>query len=358
VLALVGVVAMTRIEFEYDFRKLRTELSPQTRELGDTIRRVFGGARDPVVFLARDLGETDEIVGILGERMKAGGTPLIEAVRSVRDLVPADQPERLRIIAGIGELVAKMEAFAGPEDRERIARYRDMLGERGVSVPDIPENMKSRFLGLAGTEGNLVYVLHRVPLGDTRGGAELLSQIGTIQGKDTVWRGASEAVVVNDLVRIMKEDSTWVIPLSGLAVFLVLLSDFRSVRRVVITLIPLVAGLFWMLALMWMGGLRFNLYNMVVLPSMIGICVDSGVHICHRCLELPNEPVTNALRYTRGAVAMSSFTAMISFGSMVFGVHRGLASLGLLAVLGLGCTFVASTVVFPAFLDRYRTLLT
>jgi predicted RND superfamily exporter protein len=112
-------------------------------------------------------------------------------------------------------------------------------------------------------------------------------------------------------------------------------------------------GFAWMFALMWLLGMKLNLYNMVMLPSMVGIGIDSGVHVYHRFLENGKIPFLEAMRSTNGALAVSALTTMIGFGSMSFSVHAGLASLGSLALLGLGCTLVAATAVFPLLLQSF-----
>jgi predicted RND superfamily exporter protein len=56
------------------------------------------------------------------------------------------------------------------------------------------------------------------------------------------------------------------------------------------------------------------------------------------------------LRHTGRAILISSLTTMIGFGSLALASHRGLASLGLLLLLGVGSCLVASLVVLPNLL--------
>lgn len=53
---------------------------------------------------------------------------------------------------------------------------------------------------------------------------------------------------------------------------------------------------------------------------------------------------------TRRAVFVTAMTTMIGFGSLLTASHRGLASLGLLMLLGSAAGLVAALVVLPALL--------
>jgi predicted exporter len=247
-----------------------------------------------------------------------------------------------------------MAGFVDGEEAERIDEYRQMLPRRPIGLDDLPDNIRSRFLGLEAGDGNLVFVLHDVRLSDTARAAELVADTRTIRAGGQSWQGASEATVINDLLRVMKEDSAVAIPLAMLGAFLVLALDMRSARRAMVPLLPLVVGLCWLAAVMWLTGFRLNLYNMVMLPAMVGIGVDSGIHLYHRFLEdvAGNRPDggREQLDSTNGAVAMSAVTTMVAFGSMSLSAHGGLASLGWLALLGLGAVLLSATTVFSLLL--------
>ena len=302
------------------------------------------------MFLAGDLDEAAQIESALREPLMIDPNSVpYRAVVSVLDLVPRDQTGRLAVIARIRQRVATMHPFARGDDAARVDRLEHLLVDKPVTIEDLPANLRWRFFGEPGTAGNFVFVLHDVPLNDTRQAAVLVDAVRTVQGPGGEWHAASDAIVVADLLRIMKADSVRAITLAALAVFLVLAVNFRSIRRAAIASVPLALGLLWMIALMWSLGIRLNFYNMVVFPSLLGMGVDAGIHVYHRYLEAPAEPLSS-LGPTGSAVAVSSLTTMIAFGSMMASMHQGLASLGRLAVVGLACILVAATVVFPALL--------
>jgi hypothetical protein len=351
---VIGAISIAGLEFETDFTNLQTRLPADSRALKDTVRTVLAGRLRPVVLRADNLEETLEIEAILKGRLGGGDpTPMITSVISALDVLPPDQDARLEVIGSIRRLLDDMAPFVDEEEAARITGYKEMMPVAPLTVDDLGVSLKRRFFGVSSSGANLVYLLHDVDLRDTTRAAFLVDDVRSIEGENTTWYGASEAVIVNDLLRVMKEDSALAIPLALLAAYLVLALDFRSLRTALVPLIPLGMGFAWMFAIMWLTGMKLNLYNMVMLPSMVGIGIDSGVHVYHRFLEGGDIPFLEGMRCTNGALVVSALTTMIGFGSMSLSAHAGLASLGTLALLGLGCTLVTATTVFPLLLQRF-----
>jgi len=94
-----------------------------------------------------------------------------------------------------------------------------------------------------------------------------------------------------------------------------------------------------------------NTFNLIVLPSLIGIGVDNAVHIWHRYREEGPGSLELVLRRTGAAAALASVTTAVGFGSSLLSHHVGLRTMGWLAILGIACTFVSATLFFPALLS-------
>ncbi len=138
--------------------------------------------------------------------------------------------------------------------------------------------------------------------------------------------------------------------LGAVLVFVILLIDFRGLREAGLAMIPLLLGMVWMLG--WMGvlGLSFNFANLIAVPLVIGVGIDNGVHVVHRLRLEGERGMSVVLRHTGRAILISSLTTMIGFGSLALASHRGLESLGLMLLLGVGSCLITSTVVLPNLL--------
>jgi predicted RND superfamily exporter protein len=118
-----------------------------------------------------------------------------------------------------------------------------------------------------------------------------------------------------------------------------------------VAIAPLTVGLLWMLGFMVASGVTLTFYNLVVLPTVLGIGNDGGVHVAHRYREEGKGSIRRVLRSTGEHVTMGALTNLIGFGGLVLSSHPGLRSIGMLAVVGIGATMAATLVFFPALLQ-------
>jgi predicted RND superfamily exporter protein len=106
----------------------------------------------------------------------------------------------------------------------------------------------------------------------------------------------------------------------------------------------------WMMGLMKLLGISFNFANLVAVPLIIGVGIDNGVHVIHRVRLEGVDGMSVVLRHTARAILIASLTTMIGFGSLALASHRGLASLGMVLILGVGSCLVTSVIVLPNML--------
>jgi len=112
-----------------------------------------------------------------------------------------------------------------------------------------------------------------------------------------------------------------------------------------------VIGLVAMVGAMAALGLQLNIFDLVVLPSIVGIGVDSGVHVYHRYRSEGPGSLPLVLQRTGVAVLMATLTTMVGYSGLLFASHAGLVSIGELALLGLFTTLVSALLLFPALLQ-------
>jgi predicted RND superfamily exporter protein len=136
----------------------------------------------------------------------------------------------------------------------------------------------------------------------------------------------------------------------GVLVLLTLLIDLRSVRDALLAAVPLAMGMVWTAAGMRLAGIDFNFANLVAMPLVIGVGIDNGVHVMHRVRLEGDSGIATVLAHTGRAILIASLTTMIGFGSLALASHRGLSSLGIALLLGVGSCFLTSVVVLPNLL--------
>jgi hopanoid biosynthesis associated RND transporter like protein HpnN len=136
------------------------------------------------------------------------------------------------------------------------------------------------------------------------------------------------------------------------AVSVILYFYFRSLVWTLLSMIPLVLGVLFMLAMMASYGISFNLANFMGLPLLLGIGMDYGIHVLHRAKE---ERRVNMFDHSTGpATTLSALTTVAGFGTLALGGHQGVASLGFLLATGVVGILLSALLILPAILSIWN----
>jgi predicted exporter len=135
-----------------------------------------------------------------------------------------------------------------------------------------------------------------------------------------------------------------------LAIFLLLVIHFRSVRRAFVATIPVLCSVIWTLGTLQLLGIQLNFLNVIVIPLIVGLGIDDGVHILQRFYEGGRRDLESAVEQSGRAVVVTSLTTMIAFGTLSFTTFQGVREIGLVVIMGVGFALVASVFLVPALL--------
>jgi predicted RND superfamily exporter protein len=101
-------------------------------------------------------------------------------------------------------------------------------------------------------------------------------------------------------------------------------------------------------ALCELTGFRLNMANILVVPLIIGLGVDTGIHVVHRARK---DVVDIYESSTARAVVISSLTTVGTFFSLIFSPHLGAASIGLLLTVAISLLVVVTFVLLPTLIS-------
>ena len=343
------------IDFEYDFTNLRSNLpaSVKVKQKMATIPKYGSESQSYGIVLADSKAELDEIVAALEKKIAEDDpTPTIDKVKTLWTELRG-QDEKLDIIGEIRALTNGEGAkLIKGEQKAQLDSLRDLLDVKRLSVEDLPENLLRKFETIDGSQAYFAQILPSVQLRDGKNAiafAEDSHEIHTASGK--VFYSSSSNIIFADMLRLMLRDSPRAISLTVVVVLLIVLADFRSLRSALLVIFPLACGTVWMCGSLYLQDLKLNFYNMVALPTIIGMGIDNGVHLYHRYREEGPGSMPVVIRSTGGAMFISMLTTMIGFFGLMMATHPGLNSIGRLALIGLLTCFVGAVLVLPAILE-------
>jgi hopanoid biosynthesis associated RND transporter like protein HpnN len=219
----------------------------------------------------------------------------------------------------------------------------EALPKRTVTLDDLPGDLKRRYLAPDGRAR--VEVFSASDLGEP-GALERFSDLIHAVRPDA---GGPAAGTVA-LARAMTASLRQALATAVVVITLLLLVLWRSVKYTLVTLTPLLIGSVTTAAVSVFADIHFNFANIIVLPLILGIGVDSGIHLVHRHrMGLANGENLLATSTAR-AVLYSALTTIAGFGTLAFSNHLGIASLGQMLVVGVGLMLLANVIVLPAVL--------
>ncbi|MDD2238218.1 MAG: hypothetical protein PHG65_13520, partial [Kiritimatiellae bacterium] len=156
---------------------------------------------------------------------------------------------------------------------------------------------------------------------------------------------STSAQFVNSLRRRVIPDTLLAAAVTLGAMLILLYTFFRRRRLVILTFLPLTAGLLITLALMGLFRQSFNYFNLTVLPLIFGLGIDDGIHYIQSCVECGSS--TEALRRTIRPILLTTATTCIGFGTLMLVSFNGIFSMGFLMVTGMLSCLLAVLLLLP-----------
>jgi predicted RND superfamily exporter protein len=344
------------LSFQYDFGELEPEF-PEYEEFSELENQVSrsGNKRNPAYILADNEQQVIDILEKLRHKMKTDTTsPTIMDVEALPERFPPSDTaakSKLQEIAQVRELLD--DPFLREQDDPQLNKLRRAAQTKTeLNVDQIPDYFKSQFVNKEGEIGNFVIVYPSVGLADGRNSIAFKNDVGKVElDNGETFYAASTSIIAAEMLELMRAESPWMVGATFLMVFILMLIAFRSLRWAIIAMLPLVVGLLWLFGIMLLTGMMFNFYNLVVLPAILGIGEDNGVHLASRYREEGKNSVWDVLSSTGQHITVGSFTTMLGFSGLLFTNHPGLQSLGGMAVIGIGMTLVTALTFLPALIQ-------
>src|SRR5665648_440606 len=209
----------------------------------------------------------------------------------------------------------KFQKYAAPYFKESVLK---MASIENIILDDLPASVLDRYANRVRTQFLLTVFPTENMWTDLNFLQRFTSDLNRISDKAT-----GMPPVMQELFRVIGNDGKNAALLTVLVVFLLLWLDFRSFKYATIAMIPLVAGVIWMVGLMHLVGMQLTVVNVMALPMILGIGIDDGVHIVHRWRFEGRGKVNKIFASTGKAIFLTSITTMLAFGSLVFSIWRG-----------------------------------
>jgi 1-acyl-sn-glycerol-3-phosphate acyltransferase len=176
--------------------------------------------------------------------------------------------------------------------------------------------------------------------------AEFTERVKGIDGLETVARSS----LAQDLVNTVSEDLNFILILSSLLVFMVLLLTYGRLELAIVTFLPMAVSWVWILGICGLFDIKFNMINVVVTTFIFGLGDDYSIFISDGILSRYKYGIDKTKTY-RNSIILSAITTIIGTGVLIFSEHPALHSIAVLSVTGMICVVIASLTLQPLLYD-------
>lgn len=227
----------------------------------------------------------------------------------------------------------------------KLAMLKESFSATAIGESDVPPELIRRFTGTSGKL--LLQVAAKKEIFEHEPLQEFVDQV-----KSVVPDATGEPVMVYESLSILRNAYLRAFAYAFIGIIALLLVNFRSIRYAVLGTLPLAVGLLLMVGGMRLAGISFNSANIIVLPLILGVGIDSAIYIINRYRQGNETPGRVATSSSGIGVLLNAMTILFSFGTLMIAHHQGVFSIG--AVMSLG--MIASVAAFLIFLPALLTL--
>ena len=306
---------------------------------------------DAASILAATLTPATPAAPITPEQVRLAARTALAQIEPALAKLPPDHP-LAKIAVDLRQLAAAPDAMAMATDAAltrflpaELDRLRLALSATPSTRADIPADIARDWVLPDGRAR--VQVLAKAGAHDSRGLGEFVAQIRSIAPD----AGGSAVQIVDTATTVVGAFRSAAI-YALIAITIILLIALRRIEQVALVLAPLLLSAGLTVLVCVASGIMLNFANIIALPLLLGVGVSFNIFFVMNWRAGRRQMLGSA---TARAVVFSALTTGTAFGSLAASGHPGTASMGLLLLISLGCTLVASLIFVPALLSGLRS---
>lgn len=155
------------------------------------------------------------------------------------------------------------------------------------------------------------------------------------------------------LANNLTDDFNYVGWACAVIVFLFLWFSFRDIKLALLTFLPMTVSWIWILGIMALLGIQFNLVNVILATFIFGQGDDYTIFVTEGCLYEYRHGKKMLASHKR-SIALSALIMFIGIGSLIFTKHPALHSLAEVTIVGMFSVVLMAYVIPPLLFGRMK----
>jgi 1-acyl-sn-glycerol-3-phosphate acyltransferase len=149
-------------------------------------------------------------------------------------------------------------------------------------------------------------------------------------------------------VEIINADFSKIALMTSLLVFIVLLVVYGRIELTLVSFIPMLISWVWILGIMGMAGIQFNIINIIISALIFGLGDDYSLFIMDGLLQEYKTEKKNLSSF-KSSIILSAVTTIVGLGVLIFAKHPALKSIALISIIGIVSVVIMSQILIPFF---------
>ncbi len=158
-------------------------------------------------------------------------------------------------------------------------------------------------------------------------------------------------MLTNLFVEYVNADFNFIVTFTAVLVFFALFLLYGRIELTLITFVPMLITWIWILGIMALVGIEFNIVNIMVSTFIFGLGDDYSIFTMDGLIQEYKVGRTN-LSSIRTSIFLSAVTTIAGLGVLIFAEHPALRSIAAISIIGISCVFIMSQTIEP-FLFRW-----
>jgi len=358
---LIGILLLTaiffypatKIAFESDLTKMGY-MSPKLTLAEQTLNSISDSSLRPIYLVSQGKNMNEALKN--SEKLNSTvrdlqAKHLINQVSTVSNIMLSDSAQKLKIAkwnafwAGVDlNKFKKRLIHQGLKFKFREEAFNDffkVIGARysSISTGDV-EYLKNNFVSdlISHKQNNFVITALKI---NPRNRDKVVSYFPENEKTLVIDRQFLSSKYAN----IISNDFNTILLISSLLVFFFLLMMYGRIELALISFIPMFISWIWILGLMSLLGIKFNIVSIIISTFIFGLGDDFSIFIMDGLLQEYKRKGIKLLDSYKTAVFLSAFTTLIGVGVLILAKHPALKSIALLTIIGMfSVVFLAYTV--------------
>ena len=171
-------------------------------------------------------------------------------------------------------------------------------------------------------------------------------------GQDTSTVILDKKRITNKLIDIIFSDFNSILAYSSILVFLALLFSYGRLELTILTFLPMLISWIWILGIMYMLDIKFNILSIILSTFIFGIGDDFSIFITDGLTRKYSEG-KQTISSHNVSIYLSAGTTLIGLGALIFARHPAMHSIAGISIIGICCVVFIGQTIQPFLYDFF-----